>query len=275
MAATTTTQSGSLHLPVSISGANLHDLTNLGTRTGRLLHDHLNLCTEKLRVMGECQAKFVRSERVMELDEALRDVIDVQHDVNAIQEAIKAVAQDHLYHGSTRDPATEILERTEVRKLNWRDASGMVKYSTNKAFDDFKRGVFDIEHPEDDFPGIASFFQQNNNDTAAATDDNDLEMTYHTKRSLKCPITMMTFQHPVRSKLCVHVFSKDAILEMLKRNGGVIDCPVAGCDKKLMESNLERDRVMERRVREEEEDERQGEELSSELGHDDHVLDIL
>lgn len=221
--------------------------------------------------MAECQAKFNHSERVTELELALRDVIDSQHDLVALKDAIKAVAQDHLYRGSAIDPAVAIFERTEVQKVNWRDGSDLVKYSRDPIFDEFKRGVFDIEHPDDDFPGIESFFQERN---ARAHDEDDLEMTYHTKRSLKCPITMMTFQHPMRSKVCVHVFSKHAITEMLKRNGGVIDCPVAGCDKQLTEDYLERDRVMERRVREEEEDERVGEELSSEVGND-HVLDIL
>ena len=199
------------------------------------------------------------------------------------------------------DTASAVLEQTELGKVNYRDLTPAERYGRSKAFEDFKRRVFGVQHPEDDYPGTDSFFRRPNKrgkrtgpasngeveqnggaddeqqeEEQEEEEDDDFELTYRTKRTLKCPITMTLFQDPMRSKVCVHVYSKTAIFEMIRRNRGATDCPVAGCDKIITEFSLERDRVMERRVRQqvEEDETRDAEVLSSENGEED-VLDIL
>lgn len=45
---------------------------------------------------------------------------------------------------------------------------------------------------------------------------------------LKCPITTTEIVNPLRSKVCNHVFEKDAILRYLKFAQSGLNCPVAG-----------------------------------------------
>lgn len=258
-----------LQLPALIAGNNLKNLRALVARKSPL-HDHFAACCERIAHMAECQATFNESAQVAELDHCLRELLDAQSDSQSIKDAVNVVAEAHGIGHFTGNTSESIFERTEVAKTTYRDMTDMNKYGRSRQYDDFKRRVFDIEHPDDDYPGTESFFK-----THAPQDDDELEMTYQTKRSLKCPITMTNFIHPVRCKLCPHIFSRDAIMEMLRRNRGTIKCPVAGCDKNIKAQDLERDRAMERRVREEEDDLGQaGEELSS-GNEDEDVLDIL
>ena len=57
------------------------------------------------------------------------------------------------------------------------------------------------------------------------------------------------FVEPVKSVKCSHVFSKAAILELLKaQRGGEIECPQAHCPQYLRLQDLQTDRQMERLV---------------------------
>ena len=103
---------------------------------------------------------------------------------------------------------------------------------------------------------------------AGDEDDEELVITSN-KQSLKCPITLQFFVHPLQSKNCPHSFEAEAILAMVRTSnltsGGngrrapkerAVQCPV--CEVMITESGLERDRVLERMVRRAME--RQGEE---------------
>lgn len=281
-----------LQLPAPIKHG--QSLRFVATTTKSPLLTHFDACLERISFMAECQATFNGSERVPELEDALREIIDAQNDTGSMRSAVATVMEDHAAFRVPADTGAAILEAAEVMKGQFRDLSAWERYGTNKAFDEFKRRVFDIERPEEDYPGTASFFQGrrvagggadggdgNNEDE---DDDDGFEMTYRTKRNLKCPITMMTFEHPLRSKVCVHIYSRDAVMEMLRRNRGTIKCPVAGCDATLTATSLVRDRVTERRVRdgadkdddgdgEAEHGRGVGEELSSDAAAD--VLDVF
>lgn len=108
----------------------------------------------------------------------------------------------------------------------------------------------------------------NNDDEEHEEDDADIEIERE-RISLKCPLTLITFQDPVKSTKCVHSFERQAIEEMIKASsmtipasegdfqGGnrnararrvrAVPCPV--CSVPLAMSNLESDLVLARRVR--------------------------
>ena len=241
-----------LSLPAPITGHLNVEWQGLVSRNP--LQSHIEAFYERATFVAECQVLYQESESVDALESALREVIDAQHDARIIKESMQGDV--HTIHAVA-----------EGRKRDYRDLADVDRYGESPPYEEFKRRVFGLQFPEEDYPGTTSFFRHGGGGGE--------ELTYRIKRTLKCPITMTLFQHPVRSKVCVHVFSRDAVMEMIQRNRGAIDCPVAGCDHVLTKDTLERDRVMERRVREqEEEEERNGEVLSSENGEED-VLDIL
>ncbi|KII74294.1 E3 SUMO-protein ligase NSE2 [Thelohanellus kitauei] len=57
----------------------------------------------------------------------------------------------------------------------------------------------------------------------------------------KCPITQADLVAPVRNRNCGHIYSRDAILSLIKRGKGnkQTTCPVIGCSEAVVESRLE------------------------------------
>lgn len=81
-------------------------------------------------------------------------------------------------------------------------------------------------------------------------DDDDLEVVNMPgSQNLKCPVTGMLFDDPVKNKVCGHVYSKAGIEQLLNVQGRK-SCPVAGCVNAHVErSQLENDVEMAMKVR--------------------------
>lgn len=71
--------------------------------------------------------------------------------------------------------------------------------------------------------------------------------------SLKCPITAMLLEDPVRNTLCHHTYSRNGIRQHMRTKGRNCRCPFPGCvnTQPVTESVLERDYEMEDAVRRE------------------------
>ena len=81
-------------------------------------------------------------------------------------------------------------------------------------------------------------------------DDDDIVVDQEIQ-SLKCPITLTLLENPVRNTKCPHVYSLDAITELLRLGRGICRCPVAGCQASVTKNDLREDKAMARKVREE------------------------
>jgi SUMO ligase MMS21 Smc5/6 complex component len=94
-------------------------------------------------------------------------------------------------------------------------------------------------------------------------------------QSLKCPITAMLYEEPLRNKVCGHVYSKAGIMQMLRSHQP--KCPVVGCrNGAVTMSQLEEDVETEMKVkrqRRREETERQ--QRASQAIYDSDDDDVL
>ena len=116
------------------------------------------------------------------------------------------------------------------------------KYARVAEFQDFKRSVWDVNHQNQ--PAPENWFK-NVEDV-----DDDIVLGQEI-RSLKCPITLMRLEKPVRNTKCPHVYSLDAIKELVRHGKGKCQCPVAGCEAQVTMQTIREDRIMARKVREE------------------------
>lgn len=88
-------------------------------------------------------------------------------------------------------------------------------------------------------------------------DDDDIEVfraAGSQANSLKCPITGMFLEEPMKNKVCGHLYSKEAIMHHLQtklRNRRTPNCPVAGCGNTVTLEQLEKDVMMKTMVRRE------------------------
>ena len=100
---------------------------------------------------------------------------------------------------------------------------------------------------------------------ADAADDSDSDIEVGNEiRSMRCPLTLLVFKDPLKSKKCPHVFEASAIRELIRSGPGRIEgypgpaaqCPATGCTKILGLADLEPDIAMARRVRRAEQSQR-------------------
>lgn len=61
--------------------------------------------------------------------------------------------------------------------------------------------------------------------------DDDIEMMTQsvTQINVTCPITTVLLEDPVRSKVCKHNYSRNAIEQMIRSSRGKCKCPIPGC----------------------------------------------
>ena len=96
---------------------------------------------------------------------------------------------------------------------------------------------------------------------STASQDDDIVINQEIQ-SLKCPVTLQLLEKPVKNVNCPHVYSLDAIKELVRQGGGRCQCPVSGCQAEVTMQRVREDKVMARKVREERSrlEERAGEE---------------
>lgn len=141
-----------------------------------------------------------------------------------------------------------MLHEIYLREVTLRDAldtgkTPAEKYGNVSEFRDFKRRVWDVKHTNQ--PAPPTWFPDAT--TADAEEDDDLIIDQEIQ-SLKCPITLSLLEKPVRNENCVHVYSLDAIKELVRQGLGKCKCPVAGCSVQVTMKSLREDKAMARRV---------------------------
>ncbi|KAL7276213.1 hypothetical protein RUND412_000798 [Rhizina undulata] len=143
------------------------------------------------------------------------------------------------------------------RKESYEQLGMREKYGNVKEYVDFRRMLWDSQHPNEPMPNVRHWFDvQSSNQEGAAdeAEDSELEIAQE-KQSFNCPLTLKMFEHPVTSTICPHSFEKAAIFEMIQtaRPRGSVKCPVPGCTKTLTVATLKMDRILERKVKRERE----------------------
>ena len=133
------------------------------------------------------------------------------------------------------------MNDVQKRDTQYTAKSAKEKYGSASEWLDFKRRVWDIKHenqppPEDWFGN--------------RTTDDDIVLDQEIQ-SLKCPITLTLLEKPVRNTTCPHVYSLEAIRELVRQGRGSCACPVAGCQARVSMNSVKEDKVMERKIREE------------------------
>mmetsp|Transcript_32863 Transcript_32863/g.69140 ORF Transcript_32863/g.69140 Transcript_32863/m.69140 type:complete len:293 (-) Transcript_32863:1629-2507(-) len=82
-------------------------------------------------------------------------------------------------------------------------------------------------------------------------DDDDLEIVHNQnddEHTLKCPITGMLFENPVKNNVCGHVYDRAGLDQMIKTRK--LNCPIPGCtNKSLSLSQVEVDEEMKLKVK--------------------------
>ncbi|EGG13275.1 hypothetical protein DFA_11036 [Cavenderia fasciculata] len=111
----------------------------------------------------------------------------------------------------------------------------------NREFKELKHQIWKVNHDEP--------YQDQEGGDQNGDDEEDIVLSSQSVNII-CPLTKKPFEHPVKSSVCGHMFSRDAIYSMF-RNNAQTQCPQIGCSKAFSKSQLERSVDMESTVKRE------------------------
>lgn len=189
------------------------------------LTDSANKMKESLKQVASLLEELTEARQdYAAVDDQLKRLILLQSDLEVLRSRYRLVM---------RDACTENL--TEFVTID--------DWSIVSAFLDIKKQQWRVHHdgPMPRLDRQGNLICKNATvDPMLAVDTDDIELSVsEVKQSDRCPLTQSKLEKPVRSTLCGHLFSRDAIEAYLRLNVGDSICPVAGCSKRLKMSALE------------------------------------
>ncbi|EIN12623.1 hypothetical protein PUNSTDRAFT_60755, partial [Punctularia strigosozonata HHB-11173 SS5] len=177
-----------------------------------------------------------------ELDNTMREVIDIDTEMKANEKALSELHQ-RVARGEEITELVEVYEKSIKGVLNtYRNSTTRQKYGKHEEYVKYKEAVWEVDH-EEAMPPINDFLPAEEGDDS---DDEDLQMGGVTQ-DYKCPLTLTIMKDPLTSKLCHHSYSADAIREYLAR--GPKACPAAGCTVRITVGDLEPDPALAKRAK--------------------------
>lgn len=106
--------------------------------------------------------------------------------------------------------------------------------TSNESYKFINNISFILTHPEDPLPD--------------EVEDEEISVAGG-KISLKDPISLNYFEHPMKSRRCNHVYEKQHVLQALLDNTIGHQCPVSGCSSRMNANDLIPDELMTLRVK--------------------------
>jgi len=175
-----------------------------------------NLETGKVEEMEETMKVYV------DLERRLKDRVTALEDLKTtVQRAPKV---DELDMSSALSKKIKEIEKSEGQSLK-----------KNKRYTEFKKKIWLINHPDEPM-------QDEENE--------GLMVMSSAGENTICPITRKDFEEPVKNPVCGHVYTKEAIIQVIRtKRGRSVTCPVAGCRAPVNEKSLEPDVEMERKLK--------------------------
>ncbi|KIM20242.1 hypothetical protein M408DRAFT_145661 [Serendipita vermifera MAFF 305830] len=179
------------------------------------------------------------------LDKTMRDVVDMQSELDARKNAAIGL-RERLTKGEViADPVT-IWEKDAHRDIDkYQQKTTRQKYANNKTYRDYKEEIWSVTH-EGGMPPLKSMIPAEEGDDS--DDDDDVEVGGMVV-TFRDPITKGWLEDPVTSKKCHHSYSRASMHAYLPSARDVKKCPAAGCGENVSRADLEADENLARQVR--------------------------
>ncbi|KAI8377853.1 zinc-finger of the MIZ type in Nse subunit-domain-containing protein [Radiomyces spectabilis] len=180
-----------------------------------------------------------QSDMITPLESDMQTYIDLEHQLQEQKTIIDELQRGVCDQRLKGDIMKEYTKKWEKNMRKYSNMPAKRKYYNHEQYNSFKQIIWNVNHPDEPMPPLGE------EDGRAKDDDIVIGAT---KLALKCPLTTTWFEEPLTSKLCKHTFSKAAIMALLKRSHGSVECPIPGCGKLIDQRVLYEDTLMERRV---------------------------
>jgi len=169
--------------------------------------------------------------QVSELEDTIKEYINLEAKIKSHTTALAGL-KNHIN-------ANNVKLGEAYKKLRTADKEPP-DFKSHTKYKEFRQKIWAVDHPNQPLPD-----EQDEDIVLMNTQGNDNQFI--------CPLTRSELDSPLKNNSCGHVYSKDAILDYMKRSkgkrGGKYPCPVAGCSAEVTQNSLERDLELERQLR--------------------------
>ena len=107
-----------------------------------------------------------------------------------------------------------------------------------------RKSLENLDETEDEMPGTIK--RKKSRTLKSGGGGNDVKLEVDDDKQLKCPITGLFFNNPVKNKVCQHIYDRAGLDQMIRAKSKW--CPVLGCNNNLSLSQVEEDEEMKLRV---------------------------
>ncbi|WFD31295.1 hypothetical protein MSPP1_002329 [Malassezia sp. CBS 17886] len=191
------------------------------------------------------------SERVADLDDGMRELIDMRNESACRVEALSSV-QASLSSDAPVSDAVGVYEEalSEHAQLRMRKTTRQ-RYASDTHYVEFRSCVWEVNE-EGPMPPLVDLIPAEPGDEAGdtASDEEDIVMG-GTVQQFRCPLTASLLRDPVMSIVCAHVYSRAAILGYLRDAAAsrtAAKCPAAACNATIADKDLKEAPSLQRRV---------------------------
>lgn len=171
--------------------------------------------------------------------DARADVERVQNERVARQNAQANDGTPHIDEGEPADYERFLTEKVEEHRAAAASDAAFVPYEDREMANEVKKC-------------LGEKVKKRSRASRGGDDDDDLELVEEnrgadTENDLKCGITGMLYENPMKNKVCGHTYSKAGLEQMFRNNKH--KCPVPGCTNNSVQwSQVEPDDMMVQRV---------------------------
>ncbi|OCF41490.1 hypothetical protein I317_04693 [Kwoniella heveanensis CBS 569] len=174
---------------------------------------------------------------IQEVEAALFRAYDQQYMIELKIEVLKRIVERLQADEELTNIENDYEKEVQVREKEYIKKSPWAKYKDVEDYQNFRSGLWEINHANSACPPVSTFLEKGENDES---DDEEIDFGGATQ-NYRCPLTLRLFEDAVTSTKCGHNFSRAAIISTIennKKNRRPSKCPVSGCSKMLEKTDL-------------------------------------
>ncbi|KAH8930119.1 hypothetical protein BT69DRAFT_1315174 [Atractiella rhizophila] len=231
-----------------IGGRKLNNLITEWNVKEMALNEGLDFIKQAAIDVEECKVfqDGVGDDVVVMLDKEWRALSDKISELEAWRTALSSVRSRLSRDDEVTQPAETVREAVAAAASELASKTEVQKYGKNKAYAQFRQEIHEVNNSGTAMKPAKSFLPKGDGESDS---DSDIEVGGSTQ-TFKCPITMGWLEDAVKSTICGHQYSREGVYSYIRENGGAVECPVTGCDKKITMNSLRDDPNLSRRVKE-------------------------
>lgn len=199
--------------------------------TGKIRRAAYNLYSENQSLVADVRKAFNlmkeiavdlerdnQSEMVKQLEDAVAELVEAHENCLHHSSAIQSV-------GDAYQPGPELTDFKKLLDAEFEKvkASSSSSWQNHPLLHQFRQAVWNVHHAGQPMPG------EEQEDIVMTGTQSDI-------KNLNCPLTgkpITELTEPVRSLNCKHIYEKNVILDLIRHNGGNVQCPISACPKML------------------------------------------